>query len=175
MKKMLTVFLLVFAASAFGHGGEDHGAPSIPVDHQGKAPPRAAASTELFEVLAALEAGRLVIYVDHYASNEAVTAAKVEVEGAGVNAAASESAPGTYVLALAPNLPPARYPLTISVETANAVDLLSATLDTTASASTPAAHVHDWREWLLWLVATLLLLAAAALLRVRRHRKSKGH
>ena len=62
------------AFSAFGHGGEDHGAPPPPVS-PGVAP-RALAATEEFEVVAALEGKQLVVYVDRFASNEPVVKAK---------------------------------------------------------------------------------------------------
>jgi hypothetical protein len=63
--------------------------------------PRAAAATEEFEVVTSLEGKKLVVYVDRFASNEPVTQAKVEIEGAGLKGVASETAPGTYVLDVA--------------------------------------------------------------------------
>jgi hypothetical protein len=46
-------------------------------------------------------------------------------------------------------LPPAKHPLTISVEAGDSVDLLTATLDTSASVANEV-HTHGWSEWVVW-------------------------
>ena len=167
-KGLTCIALFAAAFAAFGHGGEDHGAPPPAIGQD--VAPRAAAATEDFEVVAALEGRHLVVYVDRFASNEPVANAKVEVDGAGLKGLAAEAAPGTYVMDLAATLPPAKHALTISIEAADSADLLTATLDT--SLATPGtAHVHGWSEWIVWTVAVLLLLASGALLAVRRSRK----
>jgi hypothetical protein len=171
MKILVAVALSVAAFSAAGHGGEDHGAPPAPVTQS--MAPRAVAATEEFEMVAVLEDKQLVVYVDRFASNEPVAKAKVEVDGAGLKGLAAETAPGAYVMALAAPLAAAKHPLTITIEAGDSVDLLSATLDTSTPAAT-AAHVHDLSEWIVWIVAAVLLLAAGVLLTARRHKKRKG-
>lgn len=167
MRHAVAVVLLATAFSAFGHGGEDHGAPPAPVAQS--VAPRAAAASEEFEVVAALDEKKLVIYVDRFASNEPVAEAKVEVEGAGLQGMATETAPGTYVLALAAPLPPARHPLTISIEAGDSLDLLTATLDTSTAVAIEQ-HTHGFSEWLVWGLSGALLVAAGILLAVRRHK-----
>ncbi|MDA8259110.1 MAG: hypothetical protein M0Z99_26315 [Betaproteobacteria bacterium] len=136
--------------------------------------PRAVAATEDFEVVAVLEGKHLVVYVDRFASNEPVAKAKVEVEGAGLKGFAGEAAPGTYVMDLAAALAPAKHALTISIEASDSADLLSATLDTTPPAA-GSEHTHGWGERVVWILASLVLVAAGALLMVRRNRsKAKG-
>lgn len=176
MKQARTLFVamaIAFPAWAGGDAsdGHTHAAPE-PVLTAATAP-RASAATEEFEIVAALEGNQLVVYVDRFASNAPVAKAKVEVEGAGLKGYASETAPGTYVMNVAAATPPARYPLTITIEAGDTTDLLSTTLDT----SRPVAsneHVHDWSERVAWIVAGLLLLAASALLAIRRRKKTKG-
>ncbi len=170
MRHVFAVALFTLAFSAFGHGGEDHGAPPPPLVQA--VDPRAAAATEAFEVVAALEGKKLVLYVDRFASNEPVAQARVEVEGAGLKGIAGETAPGTYVLDVATPLAPARHPLTISVEAGDAVDLLSATLDTSAPVANEA-HTRGWSEWVVWVLAGALLLAAGILFAVRRRKRAK--
>lgn len=155
---------------ALGHGGEDHGAPPPPVAQAVE--PRTAAATEEFEVVTSLEGKKLVVYVDRFASNEPVAQAKVEIEGAGLTGVASETAPGTYVLDVTTPLPPAKHPLTISVEAGDSVDLLSATLDTSAPVVTEA-HTHGWSEWVVWGISGALLLMTGILFAVRRHKHAK--
>ena len=159
-KGLACIALFTAAFAAFGHGGEDHGAPPPAIGQD--VAPRAAAATEDFEVVAALEGRHLVVYVDRCASNDPVATAKVEVDGAGLKGLAAEAAPGTYVMDLAATLPPAKHALTISIEAADSADLLTATLDT--SLATPGtAHVHGWSEWIVWTVAVVPLLATRAL------------
>lgn len=166
------LLLAAIALSAWAGGdssdGHTHAAPEpLPTVSLS---PRAAAATEEFEVVAVLQDKHLAVYVDRYASNEPVAGAKVEIEGGGLQGIAVESAPGTYLLNLAAVMPPAKHGLTISIETADDADLLSATLDTSLAAP-GAAHVHGWSEWIVWIVAALLLLASGALLAVRHNRK----
>ena len=165
MRHAVAVALFSVAFSAFGHGGEDHGAPPPSVTQAVE--PRAAAATEEFEVVTSLEGKKLVVYVDRFASNEPVAQAKVEIEGAGLKGVASETAPGTYVLDVATPLSPAKHPLTISVEAGDSVDLLTATLDTSASV-TNQVHTHGWSEWVVWALSGALLLVTGILFVVRR-------
>ena len=164
MRHAVAVVLFSVAFSAFGHGGEDHGAPPPPVTQAVE--PRAAAATEEFEVVTSLEGKKLVVYVDRFASNEPV------VQGAGLKGVASETTPGTYVLDVATPLPPAMHPLTISVEAGDSIDLLCATLDTTASVTTEV-HTHGWREWVVWALPGALLLITGIWFAVRRHKRAK--
>ncbi|KAF0165758.1 MAG: hypothetical protein FD157_934 [Rhodocyclaceae bacterium] len=171
---LLLATIIAFPAWAGGDASDGHthaGSAPAPVPVTASAP-RAVAATEDFEVVAILDGRHLVVYVDRFASNEPVAKAKVEVEGAGLKGFAGEAAPGTYVMDLAAALPPAKHALTISIEAGDTADLLSATLDT----SQPAAnneHAHSRAEWVVWIVAALLLLAAGALL-VFRRRKARG-
>jgi hypothetical protein len=170
VKHAVAVALFSVAFSAFGHGGEDHGAPPPPVTQAVE--PRTAAATEEFEVVTSLEGKKLVVYVDRFASNEPVAQAKVEIEGAGLKGVANETTPGTYVLDVTTSLPPAKHPLTISVEAADSVDLLTATLDTSAS-GTKEVHTHGWSEWVVWGISGALLLVTGILFAVRRHKRAK--
>ena len=174
MRQLLAIALLALAFSAFGHGGEDHGAPP-PALSQSVAP-RASAATADFEVVAVLEDRKLLVYVDRFASNEPVAGARVEVDSDVVSAQglASESSPGTYVIQLAADFPAARHPLTISIETSDNADLLSLILDTSQPPGTAAPHTHAWSEWAVWLLAAGLLFAGAALLLLRRRRQHRS-
>lgn len=176
MKQLTAAFLcavMAFPAWAGGDSsdGHTHAAPE-PVLAVAAAP-RAVATTEEFEVVAVVEGRHLMVYVDRFGSNAPVAKAKVEVEGAGLKGLASEAAAGTYVMDLAAAIPPGKHPLTISIETDDAADLLSATLDTSLAAS-DAVHVHYWSEKIVWIGAALLLVVAGALIIVRQRRKKAG-
>jgi hypothetical protein len=169
MKPFVAALLFAATFSAFGHGGEDHGAPP-PALKQSVAP-RTSASTGEFEVVAALAGRQLVVYVDRFASNEPVENAKVEIDGAPLNGLARETTPGTYVLDIAADMAPARHALTISIEDGDNADLLSATLDASlpADSASPASSWSERRQWVVWAVAAPLL-AGVALLAMRRRR-----
>ena len=174
-RALLLATVIAFPAWAGGDGsdGHTHGAPApMPAPITAGAP-RAAAATEDFEVVAALEGKKLVIYLDRFTSNEPVTKANVEIDGGGIKGVASEMAPGTYALDLATAMSPGKHPLTIAIEAGDTTDLLTATLDISSTA-TDEEHVQGWREQIIWIVAGLLLLAAGALLAMRRRNKSKG-
>lgn len=113
-------------ASVRAHGGEDHGAPpptaGVPLL------PRTAAESDDFELVAVLEPGRLLIWIDRHATNEPVAGASVTVEGA-LAGAAAETAPGVYALPLANPPAPGHHALTLTVEAGATADLLAATLD----------------------------------------------
>lgn len=179
MKKFFLVMFVAFALPAWAGGdssdGHTHGEPTpAPAPISQGATPRATTATEEFEVVASLEGKSLVVYVDQFASNEPVTRAKVEVEGAGLKGVASETAPGTYVLAVPAPLPPARHALTISIESAESADLLAVTLDSSASvAVTHVVHTHSRSEWTVWALAAALLLVSGILFAVRRRQGSR--
>jgi len=170
VKKLFLLTLVALSLPLWAGGdssdGHTHGAPVGLPESQSIAP-RAATATEEFEVVASLEGKKLVVYVDRFGSNEPVAQAKVEIEGAGLKGVASETAPGTYVLDLAAPLLPAKHPLTLSIEAGESVDLLSATLDTSAS-EVSVVHAHGWSEWVVWGVSGALLVLTGILFVVRR-------
>lgn len=176
MKQVRTFFLITLIASPVWAGGDSsdghsHAAP-VPVAVTANAP-RAVAVTEELELVAALEGKRLVVYVDRFSSNEPVVNAKVEVEGAGLKGLAREAAPGAYVMEVATAIPPAKHPLTISIEAGDSADLLLATLDTSRQAEREV-QVHSLNEWAVWIVAALLLTAGVLLIARRNRRKARG-
>jgi len=172
LRQLFAVALFGVALPAFSHDGEDHGAPPPPVNQA--VAPRAIATTEDFEVVAVLEGNKLVVYVDAFASNEPVANAKVEIDGTGMKGIAREVAPGTYALDLAEAPPRGKHGLTIGIEAGDTADLLSATLDTSMP-DQGEVHVHDRSEWIIWIIAALLSLAAGVLVVARRVRsKARG-
>ena len=175
-RALLLATAIAFPAWAGGDSSDGHTHAAAPVPAMvaaQQATPRAAAATEDFEVVAAIEGKKLVVYLDRFASNEPVTKAVVEVDGGGLKGVAGEIAPGTYVLDVATAMSPGKHPLTITIEAGDTTDLLTATLDISSTA-TDEEHVHGWREQIVWIVAGLLLLAAGALLAMRRRNKPKG-
>lgn len=151
------------------HEGHDHGSPepAAPVELA----PRAAATSELFEVVAVLAPGpRLLLYLDRYASNEPVRGARLEVESGAWRGAAEEIGEGVYAVPAEALRGPGTHPLTLSVEAGGEADLLAASLLVPAPAQATRAAERNWQGWAAG-GAALLLGAGLVARAVRRHRR----
>jgi MYXO-CTERM domain-containing protein len=126
------------------------------------------AHSELFELVGRIKDGRLMLTLDRWASNEPVSAAKIEIEVNGQNLVARAQADGTYLLEAAPFAAPATYPLTISITAGEDSDLLAADFVVAGDNVKPAAASSIFHG--PGIVAALALLAAAALLTLRRRK-----
>lgn len=167
MRNFITIALLLSAFSVYGHGDEDHSAPA-PVVTQSMAP-RSAAVTADFELVSVIDGQKLVIYLDKFDTNELVANAKIEIEGAGLNGVAKESAPGVYVLDIASPVAPGKHALTISIETADAADLISTSIEI-AQPNAVVEVAKVWKPQYTWGALGLLALGAVSVV-VRRFRK----
>jgi hypothetical protein len=170
---LLLACLLLLPAAAPAHDGEVHAdaaADAVPALATVAAASaiRASASSELFETVAVLANGRLLVYVDRYASNEPVTGAQVAISAAALNGVASEPEPGTYALP-APLLAPGEHTLTVSVEAGADADLLLLTLAVPAAAS-EAAPGRAAEGRIAGVLALAVVLAALGVVFWRKRR-----
>ncbi|RTL31389.1 MAG: hypothetical protein EKK47_08085 [Burkholderiales bacterium] len=168
MTRLPPILLALLSAglpwSAWPHGGEDHGdtpAVTAPAEQA----PRAVAQTESFELVAVLDTHAkppmLTLYLDKVDTNEPVSQASVDVEGGTVKAQATAREPGVYTVSADAWSKPGRYPLTISVQSAEGADLLDTTLVHQADDD---AHDHpdamaSPRHW-PWLALSILAAVA---------------
>lgn len=173
VKQVFFFVLLLAAACATGHEGEDHGdSPAAVTTAPGANPTGANATgaTELFEAVLAHEAGKSVLHLDGYADNAPVTGARVELSGAGVQEILREREPGVYVADT--ELPPGPLSLMLTIEAAQGSDLL--TLEVASDPVPPhteqSAH-GAWRNYL----AMMLVIPAAGLAAwgYRRYRRGR--
>lgn len=114
---------LAFAVAAPLSAHEGHGgaSPSVPLPSLA---PRAEAASDLFELMAIVQGGELVLYLDRFATNEPVEGATLEVETpAGPSPA--QARPGEpYRLAAPWSVSPGSYDLIVSVATDGVADVL---------------------------------------------------
>jgi hypothetical protein len=165
--------LVATPVAGFAHGGEDHGDAPVPLPTATSAP-RVQAQTSDFELVVASQGQSLLLFLDSFTSNEPVTGAQVEVQSSDLQATAIEVSPGTYRVAGTAWTLAGTHALTISVQTADTADLLSATLDIPAIVAT--ATVEKSRKvlpvrptaWILAGAAFLCALLVFAWLRRRR-------
>lgn len=180
MAALLALTCLGAVGPAWAHGGEDHGDEAATPATLPGVLPRAVTRTDEVEFVAVLEPGRLRVYLDQAATNVPLAGARVEVEGLGATAVAAESEPGVYDLKLAQAPKPGHHPLTVSVQSGDTEDLLTAELDVPEA---PAAADHDHSDhdhpeaasaWTtaLWVLAGAVFgaLAATALRALNRRR-----
>ena len=167
------IVAFLFAFSAWGHGGEDHGDGAAPA-MAGDVAPRTSAQSDEFELVAVLAAGKLTLYLDRYTDNAPVPDAEIEVESGAFKAVAAQIAPGVYSVPGQVFAQPGKHLLTISVQAGEAADLLTAALDLAPPAA-GVEHVHGWGEWTVWGASGVLLLAGAGLVAVRRRKKNRKH
>lgn len=173
-------FCLAFAfvavtATAAAHGNDDH-EHSAPVANAAAVAPRASAQTEEFELVAVLQGRHLVIYLDRFDTNAAVTGAQLEVASQGKwKLIAKEGEAGVYVL----DLPKGeierigKYPLIFSLQTEDSSDVMTASIEIPEE---DEAHDHGengvmWWKWLIGVTSGLgLVLTVLIILRARNSR-----
>jgi hypothetical protein len=159
------------APGAHGPDGEHLDAPGPAMG--GATHPRLEAASELFELVAELKGGELVVLVDRYETNEPVLGAQLDVESGEHRARADFRAEhGDYVVASGPLTQalatPGEHPLVFTLTTADAADLLDGSFAVAERPGTTGAHdhgaglhVHDGDlERALWVVAGVLALGA---------------
>lgn len=166
---LLGTAVAALALPALAHGDEDHSEPhpvaaAMPMAAQG---PRAEAQTDAFELVATLEQDRLVLYIDRFDTNEPVVGAQVEVDTGTVQAVAAPVSPGVYWVAQGTLGQPGKHPLTITIETEDTADLLTATLEVSSPPAVTGPAPEPVR-WMAWGLGGTLLLSGAGLVALRR-------
>ncbi len=148
MKRNLALLRAAFAAvllmtgSADGHEGHDH------TDESRAAPPAATlprleAASGPFELVAVLQRGELVLYLDRLETNAPIVDALITVETpAGPVTAGATAEAGTYRIA-APWAKPGSHDLVFAVTAADQAEVLAGTLTVAAEAAEPGAGA--WR------------------------------
>ena len=168
---------------ALAHEGHDHNPPTrvLPLT----AEPRATAETESYEVVTVLKGGELQIFIDRFADNAPVTAAKVIATIGAEQRFASASPDGIYRLAAPEFAIPGKHELILAIEDGAASDLVIATLDNGSAVTAvgvPASGgvISTFAVWLesvsIWIAAgagafAILWVSAALVLRRTRRRK----
>lgn len=163
-KMLLAGALSLQLATAFAHGGEDHGAAqALPASTQRL--PGAEAHSPDFELYAQLQGDTLTVYLDRYSDNQPVAGATIEVESETYKATLQPLAAGTYQAVAAALNHPGEHNLLFTILAGEQSDLLDAVLSVSpaAAADQPVAARPWW-----WLAAGLAGLALAALLWLRR-------
>lgn len=157
-------FTLGGLAFAGGDASDGHAHDAAPAALSGPALPRFSAQSDLFEAVGVLTGAELSIFVDRYASNEPVLAAKVELESGSFKAVAAFHADhGDYSAPAEPFKKPGTYPVTLTITAGDQTDLLVGELvvpDPQAQGANASA-ARPWLKWLGWAAGLLVLILAA--------------
>ncbi|MFZ3037995.1 MAG: hypothetical protein WA112_12105 [Rugosibacter sp.] len=171
LKAFIAAILLALSMPLLAHEGHDHGAPAKPADVN--LAPRFELRSEDLELVGVLAGKDLIIYLDRAADNAPIPGAQIEIEGQGIKGIATEIAGGVYQLSASSLTQAGKYPLTITVQAGEIVDLLSASLEVGEVAAALTEAGHPDRNWWLYAGTPLLLLAGGLI--VRRLRRQPQH
>jgi hypothetical protein len=171
------------APGAHGPDGE-HLDAAPPALAAAAAHPRLEAQSDLYELVAELRPGQLVIYLDRYASNEPVTDARIEVAlGERRALAQPRAAQADHVVddaaLLAALAAPGEHGLVFTLAAGDGADLLSAVLRVPAAGAAgppPDPGRGEASRWALVAAGALLLAAALGALAgvaAQRHRQRR--
>lgn len=174
MAVLLTPWGALLHAHGDEHDGHAHATPAS-VSQTARAVPTLRTETEQFELVARLYPDELGLYLDHWASNEPLLQATVEVEYNGLKAPAVFHADhGDYAVtdaALLKALQAAgEHALVFSVVAGPAADLLTGTLQVTPDDPLQVLSAGVWRWLVGGLLVALLILAAGRYYWQRRRR-----
>lgn len=171
-RKFLILSILLLPILSFAHGGEDHGESTKQVGVT-YAAPRAEAHTDLFELVAIPQNGLLTIYVDHFANNQPVNDAKVEVESGNWKAVASAAGHGTYRVAAPQFATPGNFPLVFTVTAGDLADLIETTLIVEESSQATVLGNLPSRSGWWWISASLAVLIVGTAVLLKRFKSAQ--
>ena len=167
--------LVVLTSPKLAIAGDDHG-QAVPAA-AGTASPRVSSSSDLFELVGIAQGEKLVIYLDRFATNAPVLAAKIEVETGAVKGLAEPQPDGTYHFNNAALASKGSHPVRFTVTAGPDTDLLAGDLvvgDAPRDDDAPAAARPGW-QWAGLAVAVVGALAAlTAWVRRTRQHKAPG-
>ena len=174
-----TVFIAIALSVnlAWAGPGHDH-SDAAPTGTTSARTPRVTSHSDLFELVALVNNGELVIYLDRYASNEPVTGATIAVESGSAKGAATAHPDGTYRFTLPPTGQSGTLPISFTVAAGQDTDLLAAdlVLPNPGADDDDASHADHSSRMVRWLTyagaAGAIALLVATGLAFRRHRQA---
>ncbi len=119
--------LSFLSSQVIAHEGHDHGATAKPADV--RLAPRFEVRSEDVEIVGVLADRNLLLYLDRASDNAPIQGAQIEVEGPGIKGVATAMGDGVYQLPAAALAPAGKYPLMLTIQAGEIVDLLAATLE----------------------------------------------
>jgi membrane fusion protein, heavy metal efflux system len=147
--RVFFAFTAFLSAAALAGPGHDHGEAAAP-QASGPAAPKFSTHSDLFEVVGIVDGPHLNVYVDRFADNAPVAAAKVEIESGKVKLIGKFlKDEGSYEFDAASFKTNGNYPLMVTVNDGKDTDILATEL---AVGQTNSVHkeglMHTVETWL---------------------------
>lgn len=135
------VFATSFATPSLAGPGHEGGHDEVAAPTAaGPSLPRFESHSDLFEVVATVRGADLVLTLDHYASNEPVAGAQIELESGSYKAVGTfQPDAATYRFAATPFTAPGSYPVTLTISAGDEIDLLAANLVVPSATAAPTS------------------------------------
>jgi len=140
----IAIAVLLTIAPVGAHVGHDHGEKK---QRAAMTAPRVEAHSEDYELLGALHGTRLRIWLDRFASNEPVAAARLIVESGSFKAEAREVEPGEYEVDLGTLAAVGKLPLIFAVFAKPVDDLLEGELEIPADRPAEPRERSNATSW----------------------------
>lgn len=167
VRRFAALVFLTFATTAFAGEGHDHG--GAPAANASSASPRITLHTDLFELTGIVESGKMMVYLDRYATNEPLAGATIAFESGSDKGLASPQVDGTYLIKFEGLEKPGELPMSFTVTAGQDTDLLAGEL----TLGDPHAHGDEavsqlWWRWSAYAAGLLVLLSFAVFSLLKR-------
>jgi len=155
--QLIAVLTLVISPISYAGPGHDHG-DEKPNQQQAKTLPRFYAESDLYELVGVIRDKQITLYLDRYATNEAVKGANLEVEIDGVKMAVKPHGDGEYLIELKDKIKDQPTPISVTINDGGVNDILVSTIDLSQFEN---SSVMNWKTWLKLLVLMCFVAGVA--------------
>jgi len=140
---------LTLTISPISYAGPGHGPGDEKPNQQAQTLPRFYAESDLYELVGVIRDRQITLYLDRYATNEAVKGASIDVEVDGAKVAAKPHGDGEYLIELKNKIKDQPTPISITINDGGELDVLVSTIDLSQFEN---SSVMNWKTWLKLLV-----------------------
>lgn len=155
--QLIAALTLAISPSSYAGPGHDHG-DEKPNQQQAQTSPRFYAESDLYELVGVIRDGQITLYLDRYATNEAVKGANLEVEIDGVKMAVKPHGDGEYLIELKDKIKDQPTPISVTINDGGVNDILVSTIDLSQFEN---SSVMNWKTWLKLLVLMCFVAGVA--------------
>ena len=155
--QLIAVLTLAISPISYAGPGHDHG-DEKPNQQQAQTLPRFYAESDLYELVGVIRDKQITLYLDRYATNEAVKGANLEVEIDGVKMAVKPHGDGEYLIELKDKIKDQPTPIGVTINDGGVNDILVSTIDLSQFEN---SSVMNWKTWLKLLVLMCFVAGVA--------------
>ena len=155
--QLIAALTLAISPSSYAGPGHDHG-DEKPNQQQAQTSPRFYAESDLYELVGVIRDGQITLYLDRYATNEAVKGVSIDVEVDGAKVAAKPHGDGEYLIELKDKIKDQPTPISVTINDGGVNDILVSTIDLSQFEN---SSVMNWKTWLKLLVLMCFVAGVA--------------